>query len=167
MTREVPARARELAARLAALFRSDSGIVERLNDAQGPLRDANDRLWSGLHPDALGLVYDDADGVVAGRGASAIAGRMTDPLRTGGRRESDPALLEALQQTHYAIRRAFHDYQSACEERRQLAVDVGELSQQLTEALMSAGWAEQAARDADVHELAGAGAAVGAWERSR
>ena len=38
-----------------------------------------------------------------------------------------------------------------------LAVEVGELSWQLTEALMSAGWSADDARDADVHELSGAG----------
>lgn len=158
MTREVPARARELAARLAALFLSDSRLAERLNDAQDRLRHANDRLWSGLHPDALGLVYDGADQVVPGQGASAIAGRMIVALRTGGgRRETESAPLEALQQTHWAIHRAFHDYQSACEERRRLAVDVGELSRQLIEALAAAGWPEDAAASADVHELAAAG----------
>jgi hypothetical protein len=158
MSAEVPARARELAARLAALFRSDSQLAERLNDAQRRLLDANDRLWSGLHPDALGLVYDDARRVVAGRGASAIAGRTIATLTAGGGQgEIESALLEALQQTHWAIRRAFVEYQSVCEERRQLAVDVGELSQQLIEALAAAGWREDAARGADVHELAAAG----------
>ena len=53
--------------------------------------------------------------------------------------------------------RAFHDYQSGCEERRQLAVEVGELSVQLIEVLCVAGWSEDDARDADVHELAKAG----------
>ena len=38
-----------------------------------------------------------------------------------------------------------------------LAVEVGELSWQLTEALMSAGWSADDAQDADVHELSGAG----------
>ena len=137
MTREVPARARQLASRLAALFESDSRIAVRLNDAQRRLRSANDQLWSGLRPDALGLVYDDAHQVAIGQGTSSIAG---------------------LQQIHWTIHRAFIDYQSAGEERRQLAVDVGELSQQLTEALCAAGWPEEAARGANVHELAAAGA---------
>ena len=104
MTREVPARARVLAARLAALFRSDTEIVARLDDAQRRLVRANDRLWSGLHPDALGLVYDDEPQGVAGQGASAIAGRMIAKLTSGGgQRENKSALLEALQQTHWAI----------------------------------------------------------------
>ena len=44
---EVPGRARELAARLSALFDRDVEIVERLNGAQRQLREANERLWSG------------------------------------------------------------------------------------------------------------------------
>ena len=52
------------------------------------------------------------------------------------------------------IRRAFWDYQQACEERRQLAVDVGELSQQLTDLLAAVGFSEHDARRVDVHALA-------------
>lgn len=157
MRGEVPARARELAGGLAALFRADSEIVARLNDAQHRLRAANDELWSGLHPDALGLLYDDAARVAIGE--SPIARRMTTPVSAGaGRRDIETVALAALQRVHWAIHGAFVDYQSACEERRQLAVDVGELSQQLTEALAAAGWPEHAARSADVHGLAAAGA---------
>lgn len=160
MSREVPARARELAARLAALFQSDVEIVERLNDAQQRLRDANDRLWSGLHPDAFGLVCDGAPRVAVHAGMSAIAGMVSGALRAGGgEREAETVALEALQQAHWTIHRAFVDYQSACEQRRQLAVDVGELSQQLIEVLTAAGWSEDAARDANVQELATAVAA--------
>jgi len=111
MSGEVSARARELAARLSALFRSDCELAERLNDAQRRLLGANDGLWSGIHPDA-----------------------------------------------HWVIRSAFCQYQFACEERRRLAVDVGDLSAQLTAALCAVGWREEAARDANVHELAEAGA---------
>jgi hypothetical protein len=56
------------------------------------------------------------------------------------------------------IHRAFCAYQQASEQRRQLAVDVGELSQQLTDALTAAGYHPQHARSADVHELA-----AGTW----
>ncbi len=156
MTREVPVRARQIASRLAALFVSDSEIVVRLNDASHRLRHANDQLWSGLHPGALGVLYGDVGRAAVGRGESAIAARVR---RAGGvEREAEIALLEALAQTHWTIHRAFLDYQAACEERRQLAVDVGELSRQLIEALSAAGWPEQAARRANVHELAMAGA---------
>jgi hypothetical protein len=159
MACELPARAREVAAKLARLFASDVQLAERLNDAQRRLRRANDRLLSGLHPDALGLVYDDPCRVAGDAGMSALAARITDVLRGGrGGREAEIGLLAALQQTHWAISRAFVEYQAACEERRQLAVDVGELSAQLIEALCAVGWDEEAARNANVHELAKAGA---------
>jgi hypothetical protein len=153
MRGEVPGRARVLAARLAALFRADVEIVARLNDAQRRLRDANERLWSGLVPDAFGRV----DGAVAAAGGSQLARLMGDALRAGGRGSED-AVLGALEEIHWQVHHAFCHYQFACEERRQLAVDVGELSWQLTEVLCAAGWSEDAARDADVHELATAGA---------
>jgi hypothetical protein len=152
--RAVPALARELAARLSALFEADSRIAQRLNDAQRRLRYANDRLWSGLHPDALGLIYDAH--AAAAAGGSEIAGLVGAALGAGGR-GSRAAVLEALQQIHWAIHRAFCEYQRACEERRQLAVDVGELSRQLIEVLCAAGFSERDARSVDVHELAGAG----------
>ncbi len=63
-------------------------------------------------------------------------------------------MLRALQEIHWAIHRGFCEYQSASEERRQLAVDVGELSGQLTEALCAAGWSADQARTANVDELA-------------
>ena len=148
----VPARACELAARLSALFERDVEIVGRLNDAQSRLRDANERLWSGLSPDAFGLIYDGA----APAGQSQIAALMSDARSAGGP-DAETAVLGALQQIHWAIDRAFYEYQSACEERRQLAVEVGELSQQLTEVLCAAGFSADDARDADVHKLAGAG----------
>jgi len=141
---ECPPRARELAARLSALFCRDVEIVERLNDAQRRLRDANERLWSGLSPDAFGVVYDGAAPVGEGQAAALGAGGP------GSRTE----LLVVLQQIHSTIHRAFCRYQFACEERRQLAVDVGEVSQQLTEVLCAAGWSVDDARGADVHELA-------------
>jgi hypothetical protein len=52
----VPAVARGLADRLAERFTHDTGLCELLNDAQRRLQEANDRLWSGLHPDGLAAV---------------------------------------------------------------------------------------------------------------
>ncbi|MGO9973928.1 MAG: hypothetical protein ACLP01_14225 [Solirubrobacteraceae bacterium] len=49
---------------------------------------------------------------------------------------------------HWAIHRAFCQYQYVCEERRQLAVDVGELAQQLSDVLCAAGWSRGEARAA-------------------
>ena len=124
--RVVSACARELAAGLAALFERDVAIVGRLSDAQRSLRDANERLWSGLAPDAFGLIYDGA----APDGESQIAA-----LVSAGGADAEIAVLGALQQIHWAIDRAFYDYQSACEERRRLAVEVGEPSGQLIDVL--------------------------------
>jgi hypothetical protein len=60
---------------------------------------------------------------------------------------------------HEQIRLAFWTYQHASEQRRQLAVDVGELSQQLTDTLTAAGYSRQQARSANVHALA-----AGTWK---
>jgi hypothetical protein len=60
---------------------------------------------------------------------------------------------------HHQIRRAFWTYQHASEQRRQLAVDVGELSQQLTDTLTAAGYSRQQARSANVDAVA-----AGTWQ---
>ena len=145
----VSALAREVAGRLSVLFERDVEIVGRLNDAQRRLQSANERLWSGLSPDAFGLGSAPA-------GASQIGALMGDARRMGGPDTSDAALA-ALQETHWAIRSGFRAYQDACEERRQLAFEVGELSRRLTDALCVAGWSADEAQNADVHELARAG----------
>jgi hypothetical protein len=142
----VSARARELAARLSALFLADQAVAVRQADAQRRLTDANDRLCSGLTPSALGLIYDGA--------APAGQGRIAKLIDAGP--GSQTTLLGALQETHWQVHRAFCEYQSACEERRQLAADVGETIRQFLDALISAGWSEDQARNANVHELAGA-----------
>jgi hypothetical protein len=149
--RAVPSDARELAARLSALFERDVEIVERLRDAQRQLTSANERLWSGLAPDAFGRIYDGA--AAAAIGTSPIAALIGD-----GGPAANSQLLEALQQAHWKIHRAFCAYQHACEQRRQLAIDVGECSHQLTQALCAAGWSAHEARHANVHELAKAAA---------
>jgi len=79
-------------------------------------------------------------------------------LLTGAndRLRSDPA-ADPLR-VHQQIDRAFCIYRQACEQRRQLAVDVGELSAWLTDALTAAGYHPQQARAANVHELA-----AGTW----
>ena len=145
--RAVPAHARELAARLSALFQRDVEIVKQLNDAHHRLDNANERLFSGLAPDAFGVLSDDA-------AAGAITTSPIAALIRDGGPTANSAMLEALQQTRWTIHRAFCRYQSACEERRQLAVGVGELSHQLTDALCAAGWSAPQARQANVHKLA-------------
>jgi len=111
--RAVPAHARQLAARLSALFDRDVEIVKRLNDAHQRLANANQQLDAQPAPDT-------------------------------------PRLADL----HWRIHHAFCAYQDAAEQRRQLAVDVGEIAQQLTDALTQAGWTAQQARRANVHQLA-------------
>lgn len=156
MACEVPVRARELAARLAALFVADSQLAVALKDAQHRLFGANDRLWSALCPDVLGLACGDPRRLSVGKGA--IGERIVDARGGGDATGVETAMLGVLEQAHWTIGRAFVDYQRAYEERRRLAVDVGELAQQLIEVLCAAGWSEDGARTADVHELAIAGA---------
>jgi hypothetical protein len=149
--RVVPALARELAAQLSALFERDVTIVRRLSDAQHRLTDANERLWSGLSPDAFGLIYDGAGPA----GASEIGALMMDGVGA-----AETAVLAVLQQIHWSIHRGFCEYRSACEERRQLAVDVGEITARFVEVLCGAGFSEDEARAANVHELARSGEPV-------
>ena len=144
--RAVPAHARELAAQLSTLFQRDVEIVQRLNDAHRRLHDANERLSSRLPPDAFGLIHDATAAAVR---TSPIAALLRD-----GRLAANSPMLAALQHTRWQIHRAFCAYQHAAEQRRQLAIDVGELSHQLTQALCAAGWSTDHAQHANVHELA-------------
>ena len=82
-------------------------------------------------------------------GSSQIAALMMDNAR-----DAETAVLGALQQIHWSIHRGFCEYQSGCEERRQLAVDVGEITAKFIEVLCGAGFSEDDARAANVHELA-------------
>jgi hypothetical protein len=140
----VSARARELAARLSELFGEDQAIAIRQGDAQRRLTDANDRLSSGLAVDALGVIYDGA----------APVGRSQIAKLTEGGPASQTTLLASLQETRWTIHRAFCEYKSACEERRHHAAEIGETIRQFLDALLAAGWTEDQARNANVHELA-------------
>jgi hypothetical protein len=143
MTGTITDAARGLAARLARHFARDAELATRLADAQARLMRANDRLWWGLHPDGLAAVYDEHLTVVD----MAFAENRSEVLGA-----LDP--LAAIQQVHWTIRKAFVEYQSVTEERRQLAADVGELIREFVEELVAAGWSEEQARDANVHQLA-------------
>jgi hypothetical protein len=136
--RVVPAQARTVAARLAALFDSDRQLAERLNAAQRRLRAANDQL--SPEP-ALDPRWPACDRAAANRQPA------TAP---------DPALARGVGagRLHWEIHGAFCAYQHACEQRRQLAFEVGELAQQLTDALICVGWSKHDAERADVHQLA-------------
>jgi hypothetical protein len=122
-------------------------IVERLNDAHHRLAQANEQLYTGLAPDAFGLAHHDAG--AAAIGISPIASLIRD-----GRPTANSPMLETLQRIHWQIHRALCAYQAASEQRRQLAVDVGELSQQFTDALRAVGWSALEAQKANVHQLA-------------
>ncbi|MHB1567821.1 MAG: hypothetical protein ACYC0H_01335 [Solirubrobacteraceae bacterium] len=157
--RAVPERARQLAGRLAEAFDSDQQLARRQNGALGRLRAGNEQLWSGLHPDALGLLNDDTSAEAIGSGASVIAGLVSDSIRFGHSViEAESVLLPKLQEVHWTIHRAVCDYQQASEDRRHLAAEIGEASAQLVAELTAVGWSEQEARDADVRALSAAGA---------
>ena len=97
------------------------------------------------------LFETDQEIVARLNGAHHLLAGSNDRLR------SDPATDPLV--VHQQVHRAFWAYQQASEQRRQLAVDVGELSQQLTDALTAAGHPPEHARKANVHELA-----AGTWQ---
>jgi hypothetical protein len=74
--------------------------------------------------------------------------------RTAPRCSARPDPLVAVQQVHWSIRSAIHDYQATAEERRQLAAEIGELIREFVDAPVAAGWTEQEARNTNVHDLA-------------
>jgi hypothetical protein len=143
MSCAIPDRARQLAAELERRFARDAELATQLNDAQRRLRDANDRLWSGLHPDGIATIYGEHPAAVEAAAAHNRAQVLDAP---------NP--LRAVQQVHWSIHEAFTSYQSAAERRRQLAAETGELAGDLIRTLLGAGWSEQDAREAGVHNLA-------------
>jgi hypothetical protein len=157
MNRAVPAAARQLALQLQDAFAQDQQLARQLNDAQQRLQSANARLWSGLHPDALALLYDDtrAIGIDApGAIRSEVAAVMIDALRAGAdEQQLEATVLAPVQEIHWTIHGAFTNYQTVSERRRQFAADTGELIGRFTDALVAAGWSEEEARNANVDEL--------------
>jgi hypothetical protein len=160
----IPATARAIAAKVSHAFTADQELVMLMNAAQRQLCDANRDLWSGVHPDAIALLYGDmpasaiqADGAIR----SEVTAVMADALRlteAGDLSERyaaiETAALLSVQRIHWRIHRAFVDCTRVAEERRQLAADVGELVHELVGVLSAAGWTEEQARNANVHELA-------------
>jgi hypothetical protein len=163
MAAETPDAARRLAGRLAEAFERDQKLAEAQTDALGRLRAANDELWSGVHPDALGLLYDDAPAAGIGEQGqvrSRVTAVLADARHAGAdEHQVETVVLQAVQEIHWAIHRALSDYQSVSEDRRHLAAEVGELAAGMVSELVAAGWSETDARAADVQQLAGAGAA--------
>jgi len=134
---------RVLAEQLARGFARDAELATRLADAQARLMRANDRLWWGLHPDGLAAVYGEHPAAVD----VAFAEHRSEVLGA-------PDPLAVLQRAHWSIGGAFHAYQAAAEERRQLAAEIGELIREFVDALVAIGRTEQEARNANVHDLA-------------
>ena len=116
MSRAIPERARQLAAELKRRFARDAELATQLNHAQRRLRDANDRLWSGLHPDGIAAIYGEHPAAIE----SAAAHNRSEILDA-----RDP--LREAQRAHWTIHHALIAYQDAAERRRQLAAEVGEL----------------------------------------
>jgi hypothetical protein len=166
-TPSAPPQAQRVAAQLSAAFTRDQQLAKQLGEAQQRLGSANDDLWSGLHPEALGLLYDEtaAVGIRAdGRIRSEVTALMADTWRLNEADDEkeryekvETAALLAVQKIHWRIHRAFIDYQNAAEDRRHLAAEIGELVGQLVLILTAAGWSEEQARNANVDELAGRG----------
>jgi hypothetical protein len=146
MSRAIPERARQLAAELELRFARDAELATQLNDAQRRLRDANDRLWSGLHPDGIAAIYGEHPAAVEAATAHNRSRVLDAP---------DP--VSAVQHVHRSIHKAFTSYQSAAERRRQLAAEIGELAGDLITTHLSAGWSRHDAREANIQNLISAG----------
>jgi hypothetical protein len=147
MKRSVSDRARTLATELERLFDQDTELAHKLNDAHSRLRDENDRLWSGLHPGGLRAVSGDHPASEAAQLEATVHGR-SEVLDT-------PDGLDAVQAVHWQIHQAHCDYQPIAAERRRLAAVAGEVIRAFLDEPMAAGWSEEEARTANVHELAG------------
>ena len=142
MSRAVPEQARRLAAELDLRFACGAELATELNDAQRRLQRANDRVWSGVHPDGIAMIYGEhpaALEVATARNHSQLLD-SPDPLR-------------AVQQVHWTIHKAGISYQDAAERRRQLAAETGELAGELMTTLVGAGWSPKDARDANIRSL--------------
>jgi hypothetical protein len=143
VSRPIPARERQLAAELEQRFARDAELARTLNEAHRRLQGANDRLWWGLHPDGIAVVYDQHPAALD----VAFAENRCEVLGA-------PDPLKAIQRTHWPVDTAHHDYQQVAEDRRRLAADIGEVIRAFVNELVAAGWSEQEARNANVHEVA-------------
>jgi hypothetical protein len=142
MSRAVPEQARQLAAELDLRFERDAELATELNDAQRGVQRASDRLWSGLHPHGIAMIYGEQPAAVQ----VAVAGNRSQVL-------DSPDPLRAVQQVHWTIHKAFISYQDAAERRRQLPAETDELAGELITTLVGAGWSQQDARDANIRSL--------------
>jgi PAS domain-containing protein len=129
---------------LERLFAQDTQLARRLNVEHRRLVDANDRLWSGLHPDGLPAIYRHACGAVQLEPAFAAGSQVLQ--------STDP--LAELQRAHWEIHEAHHRYQDIAEQRRHLAATIGEHVAAFVRALTVIGWSQEKARSANVGQIA-------------
>jgi hypothetical protein len=150
MTGTVTDRARRLAVELERLCAGDAESARRLNDAHQRLLAANEQLWTGLHPKGLTAGYRDHP--------EFETIQLEAPLNSRSEILESAFPLGQHQEAHRQIHTAHLNYHAAAEDRRQVAADSGEAIARFVDELVSAGWSEEDARNADVHALA-AGAA--------
>lgn len=140
-TRPAPPGTQQIGSDLRALFTQDQALAVALNDALDRHRGAIDQLTTGLSAEALRNIY----------------GPAGPDLGLSGRK---PAVLladspvSALEDVARDARTALYDYMRISDDRRVLAVDVGELTARLVQVLTAAGLSEQQARHANVDQLA-------------
>jgi hypothetical protein len=147
MKRPVSGRSRRLATELQRLFAQDAELAEQLNDAHRRLLNANDQPWSRLHPDGLRVRHADHPAFEASQLETTRRGRS--------QALACPDVLGAIQAVHWQIHRAHCDHQQVAEYRRRLAAATGEVMGAFVDELIAAGWSEEEARTASVHELSG------------
>lgn len=144
MKRSVSDRARQLAAELQRLFDRDTDLGHKLNDAHRRLPDANNRLWSGIHPDGLRALDH----------PTSEAAQLEASVRRRSQVLDSPDLLVAVQAVHWQIHQAHCDYERVAEDRRHLAAEIGEIIRTFLDELVAAGCSEQQARNTGIHALA-------------
>jgi hypothetical protein len=159
MKRSVSDRARQLASELQRLFARDTDVAHKLNDAHRRLLEANNRLWSGFHPDGLRALDGDHP--------APEAAQLEATLRSRSQVLDSPDVLETVQAVHWQIHQAHYDYERVAEDRRHLAAEIGEINPDLSRRLVAAGWSEQQARSTDIRALANSEEdALGTWTSS-
>lgn len=108
MTGRVPPRARELARGLKERFEADQKLAIALNEAQDRLMAANTELWSGLHPDAIALLYDTT---TASGQDGRLKSKVTIEMELGRRAEAD---LETVETEVLVVVQRIHDPSRVC-----------------------------------------------------
>jgi len=134
--RVVGVEVRGLAEALAALFAADQRLAMELRAARWRLLDATDVLRVGVSAGALRALLGVAGDADLGSPVAVQAASLT-----------------GLETVADGIRGALGEYQSAAEQRRLVAGDIGEATVRLVGAMAVDGFTEVQARGADVWAL--------------